>query len=69
MFCSRKHGHRWRLTVAAAVATLACLLASAGSALAISAPIQISGTDGEGVLIQSEPNGASTSGSTSPTRA
>lgn len=42
------------------VATLSWTLALAGSASAMSAPIQISGTDGEGVLIQSEPNGSST---------
>ncbi|HEV3310273.1 MAG TPA: amidase domain-containing protein [Chloroflexota bacterium] len=56
MFRSRKHGHRWRSTAAAAVATLACLLASAGNVWAISAPIQVSGTSGEGVFIRPEPN-------------
>jgi hypothetical protein len=47
------------LLVGLAIA-LSSWLVLAPKALAISAPIQISGTDGEGVLIQSEPNGAST---------
>lgn len=50
-----RHRHRWVFTLAAAV-TLIWLLASAASALAISAPIHIAGTGGEGVFIRSEPN-------------
>jgi Putative amidase domain len=52
-------GRRWLLSLSV-VATLGWTLALTGSASAISAQIQISGTDGEGVLIQSEPNGGST---------
>jgi hypothetical protein len=57
--CKTDH-RRWLPTLAVALVTLGSLLASAGTALAMSAPIQISGTDGEGVLIQSEPNAGST---------
>ncbi|HYM53720.1 MAG TPA: hypothetical protein VES97_00040, partial [Solirubrobacteraceae bacterium] len=48
------------MVVIAAAATLVCLLASVGNALANSAPIQIANTGGEGVFIRAEPNTSST---------
>jgi hypothetical protein len=46
--------------ITAALAAAALLAVSAAGALAISAPIHISGTGGEGVFIRAEPNTSST---------
>jgi hypothetical protein len=56
MFRSRTTALRWHRRIVVAAATLACLLAPAANAWAISAPIQISGTNGEGIFIRPEPN-------------
>jgi hypothetical protein len=50
----------WLSAIIGAAITLGISLGWAGNAWAISAPIQIAGTEGEGVLIHSEPNQAST---------
>jgi hypothetical protein len=49
---------RKRSAAASALITLIWLLATATSTLAVSAPIHISGTDGEGVFIRPEPDTA-----------
>jgi Putative amidase domain len=56
MFRLGKIRHKRHRIVSATIVTLACLFASAGNAWGISAPIQVAGTDGEGIFIRPEPN-------------